>query len=416
MPAKSRKTRVVLIGAAAVMAVGITVAVLRSGGGSTSSLPVPRFEVLARPLPDEVFSGDPELGRRLYDIHCVSCHGARGDGFGPAAAYLWPAPRDHTDGGYMESRSDAQLLEIIRDGGKKASRSVLMPAFGDLFDSVEIWSLVAYVRTLHPRVRDAFPEAERWEHREVILPPADTRRLAEDYKIVYFDVHRGDDLLGRVAFPQVNLDSIPVRLVVAVDPTGKRLMSRTHQRIVPVPGESDDIDSALAAVLSRTVEKLNDAPTALQAEVARADKVRDRFDRNRDAFPPAQRLYIQACGQCHGATGTRLGSRMLERDPRPRNHVDGTYMNLLSDDYLRSIIKYGGYYWNVSGSMPANPGLTEEEFGGLVRHIRSLSVPKADGRCPCSTMVAACMMSAGEASCTCSAGHDIGQLCANMRR
>ena len=36
-------------------------------------------------------------GRKLYEQNCVTCHGAKGDGKGPAAAALQPAPSDFAD-------------------------------------------------------------------------------------------------------------------------------------------------------------------------------------------------------------------------------------------------------------------------------------------------------------------------------
>src|SRR5687767_11421707 len=35
-----------------------------------------------------------ELGREVFEAHCVGCHGDRGDGTGPAATFLSPLPRD----------------------------------------------------------------------------------------------------------------------------------------------------------------------------------------------------------------------------------------------------------------------------------------------------------------------------------
>jgi mono/diheme cytochrome c family protein len=36
-------------------------------------------------------------GKKLYEQNCVACHGAKGDGKGPAAAALKPAPSDFAD-------------------------------------------------------------------------------------------------------------------------------------------------------------------------------------------------------------------------------------------------------------------------------------------------------------------------------
>jgi len=59
------------------------------------------------------------LGRsRAEGLHrtmrALSRRGCKGDGAG--AAGLDPKPRDHTDGAYMNARTDDQLLEVIKNG------------------------------------------------------------------------------------------------------------------------------------------------------------------------------------------------------------------------------------------------------------------------------------------------------------
>ncbi|MCB9559748.1 MAG: hypothetical protein H6708_05010, partial [Kofleriaceae bacterium] len=45
-------------------------------------------------------------GWRLYDQRCLPCHGAAGDGHGPAAPWLWPRPRDLTAAAYKWRSTD----------------------------------------------------------------------------------------------------------------------------------------------------------------------------------------------------------------------------------------------------------------------------------------------------------------------
>ena len=44
--------------------------------------------------------GDANAGKPLYELKCAGCHGVKGDGKGPAAELLLPAPRDFTSGIY----------------------------------------------------------------------------------------------------------------------------------------------------------------------------------------------------------------------------------------------------------------------------------------------------------------------------
>jgi mono/diheme cytochrome c family protein len=55
---------------------------------------------------------------------------------------LNPHPRNHTDGAYMNSRTDAELLEVIRHG-KGA-----MPAWGSVLSEEEIQAVLKHVRSL----------------------------------------------------------------------------------------------------------------------------------------------------------------------------------------------------------------------------------------------------------------------------
>jgi DMSO reductase family type II enzyme heme b subunit len=92
-----------------------------------------------------------ERGKNLYAKYCSSCHGKKGRGDGFNAAYLDPKPRDHTDTKeeYMTTKENKQLFEAVSKGGRGIAKSPLMPPFGNTFSENEVWSVVAYMRTLH---------------------------------------------------------------------------------------------------------------------------------------------------------------------------------------------------------------------------------------------------------------------------
>ena len=92
--------------------------------------------------------GEPSKGRPLYVVHCAPCHGLTGDGSGLQAAKMDPKPRDHTDGEYMNKRSNEHLIKVIKLGGPGVRKSAYMPAFGHLFSEEDIWNLVAYLRAI----------------------------------------------------------------------------------------------------------------------------------------------------------------------------------------------------------------------------------------------------------------------------
>jgi cytochrome c oxidase cbb3-type subunit 3 len=84
----------------------------------------------------------------LYGGYCAPCHGARGRGDGPNAAYLPVPPAPHADRAYMSRRSDDRLFDAIYSGGYPLGRSVTMPPYGETLARSEIWSLVRYLREL----------------------------------------------------------------------------------------------------------------------------------------------------------------------------------------------------------------------------------------------------------------------------
>lgn len=83
-----------------------------------------------------------------YLGHCSPCHGDQGDGKGPLAEALGKAPRNHTDSKYMSTRTDAQLIKVVADGGAVVGLDEGMPPFSTILSKDEIKGVVAYVREL----------------------------------------------------------------------------------------------------------------------------------------------------------------------------------------------------------------------------------------------------------------------------
>ncbi|GIW88622.1 MAG: hypothetical protein KatS3mg108_2946 [Isosphaeraceae bacterium] len=96
-------------------------------------------------------------GYAIYREQCMHCHGASGDGNGPTAPFLWPAPRDYRPGIYKftstagsgpdskPTRDD--LRRTIRLGIANSS----MPAFESLLTPNEIEQVIDYVMFLSMR-------------------------------------------------------------------------------------------------------------------------------------------------------------------------------------------------------------------------------------------------------------------------
>jgi mono/diheme cytochrome c family protein len=89
-----------------------------------------------------------EKGRHVYRRYCVSCHGAAGDGKGPAAYGQWPAPRDFRQAKFkftgVQDRglpSDTELRRVITQG----LRGTYMRAW--ILQEAELEAVVQYIKT-----------------------------------------------------------------------------------------------------------------------------------------------------------------------------------------------------------------------------------------------------------------------------
>ena len=91
-------------------------------------------------------------GKKHFNKYCSPCHGESGAGDGYNAKHLDPHARDLTDKTepYMAKLSNEEIYEVIDKGGRGVDIAPTMPTFGKVFSEDEIWSLVSYIRTLHP--------------------------------------------------------------------------------------------------------------------------------------------------------------------------------------------------------------------------------------------------------------------------
>jgi cbb3-type cytochrome c oxidase subunit I len=96
------------------------------------------------------------LGKTAYERRCIGCHGAKGDGKGPAARFMMPAPRDFTTGifkfrstpGKDSLPTDLDLFSTITHGLWGTS----MPSWQEISDH-ERRAVVEYVKTFSDRWR-----------------------------------------------------------------------------------------------------------------------------------------------------------------------------------------------------------------------------------------------------------------------
>jgi mono/diheme cytochrome c family protein len=125
-------------------------------------------------------------GRHIFERYCTPCHGSGGAGDGYNAKNLDPHARDLTDSKekYMAKLSNNEIYEVIEKGGRGVELSPMMPVWGKVFSEEEIWSVVAYVRTLHSFKGEKvkFDKEKPYSATRVRVPPvqeAEFRTLME---------------------------------------------------------------------------------------------------------------------------------------------------------------------------------------------------------------------------------------------
>lgn len=94
--------------------------------------------------------GDAAKGEAQYKTLCVSCHGEKGDGNGPAGAALTPKPTNFTDAANAARLTDEYTYKIIKDGGAANGRSPLMVSWSAALKDDELRNVTAYVLKFKP--------------------------------------------------------------------------------------------------------------------------------------------------------------------------------------------------------------------------------------------------------------------------
>ena len=91
-----------------------------------------------------------QSGIELYQSYCSVCHGPTGGGDGPAAAFLYPAPRDFTTGLFKYKTSDSEIQQPMNEDLFRTIKFGLartaMPAWGSVLRDEQILELVEAVK------------------------------------------------------------------------------------------------------------------------------------------------------------------------------------------------------------------------------------------------------------------------------
>lgn len=90
-----------------------------------------------------------EKGKQLFQgkAFCVTCHGKDGKGLGgdiEPGTLKGPLPRDFTDKEWQASRTDGELMWILKNGSKGTAMAPFIPL---ILTEEEAWQVLLYVRS-----------------------------------------------------------------------------------------------------------------------------------------------------------------------------------------------------------------------------------------------------------------------------
>ncbi|MCP4319194.1 MAG: cytochrome c [Hyphomicrobiales bacterium] len=87
--------------------------------------------------------------QQVFEFYCTQCHGPGGKGDGPNVTKDFPvSPRNFTNAEEMNKLSDADMKNVIMDGGPSASKSPMMPPWSKTLTEEQVDGLVKHLRVL----------------------------------------------------------------------------------------------------------------------------------------------------------------------------------------------------------------------------------------------------------------------------
>lgn len=201
---------------------------------------------------------DAEAGKQIYDRWCAECHGAQGEGDGPAASRMLPRPRDFTEARYQvritssgSLPTDGDLMRALQHG----LPGTTMPGWPNLSRS-EQRDVVAYLKDLSPFFERLGPpdsldfESPPGGGEEAVAAGREVYRTLECFRC-HGQEGRGD---GRSAPTLEDWRELPVRAADLTQPwrfNGGSSVDDIHARFLtgldgtPMPTQADALASGV---------------------------------------------------------------------------------------------------------------------------------------------------------------------------
>lgn len=87
-----------------------------------------------------------EIGKKIYEVNCLACHGAAGDGEGPVGKVLNPKPRNFGKDPFKQGVKPEAVFASVTGGVKNTA----MVGWAQLSDN-DRWAVTYYVLTMVPK-------------------------------------------------------------------------------------------------------------------------------------------------------------------------------------------------------------------------------------------------------------------------
>lgn len=126
---------------------------LIAGCGFSDSVNKPTEEIEAGKITSK--KGNISIGKGIYNKYCFYCHGMEGRGDGAISIGLTPRPVDFVNDVERMQKSDEVLFETISKGIHRTygGEALAMPQWNLILKDDEIWSVLAYIRSLSAKGR-----------------------------------------------------------------------------------------------------------------------------------------------------------------------------------------------------------------------------------------------------------------------
>lgn len=149
--------------------------------GYVMTLGVPDFDYDEPWTSPEFSQASVDRGTVVYKEYCSQCHGATGEGDGPAASGLSPQPAVHAKMAFGKLPME-YLYNVIYHGGRSVGRSPTMPYWGPTIGQQGVADVIAYLKATFKGVPESTPAGTGTGPSGVCPQPRTTKRAPGKFR------------------------------------------------------------------------------------------------------------------------------------------------------------------------------------------------------------------------------------------